>query len=445
MDNNDIKDEKIEISEKAAELSTDLSAEAVPQGTEPAVEKPKRKRNPTAKKKNDSSAAEKPADGELDTVDESKDAPDTAKKPAGKPKKKSTPKAEKAPTEENDAQVEDGKEKKSEKPSSKKPKTEIQNYSIFDDEEATPPPAAEEEATEETEISQAVIDELAYDDEPQRNPEHEDDADSFNDFLASYRRQISEMMKPDNQDSQEPPQKEDEKEEISTDDTPYPFFSDSGVDEDEPEVGEQLTIDLSELPFKPLTEGDKKQRSEKEEYKYNPKKPGFVNNLFDLVEIFVFTVVVVLFISAFFFRHSMVDGGSMKNTLQHGEHLIITNLFYTPERGDIVVFEDYSVDKKPIVKRVIGVAGDTVRVENENGVSVVYLNGERLEENYTLTDSYDNHPTGAWTVGEGELFVLGDHRNDSWDGRSFGLIKEDSVLGKAVLRFYPLDRFGALD
>ena len=161
---------------------------------------------------------------------------------------------------------------------------------------------------------------------------------------------------------------------------------------------------------------------------------------------FVFTVAIVLFISSFFFRHSEVDGGSMDNTLSDGEHLILYDLFYTPKRGDIVVFEDYSLDKKiPIVKRVIGIEGDTVRVENENGVSVVYLNGERLDESYTLTDDYDSHPSGEWTVGEGELFVLGDHRNVSWDGRSFGTIDSNSVLGMVVLRFYPFNKFGTVN
>ena len=312
----------------------------------------------------------------------------------------------------------------------------VQNYTMFDGEELPAP----------------SLDEIAYDDEPREKPDDDKGADGFNDFLASYRRRVAEMIKAaEGEDAKKPEGTEDAtdvtKVEDNADLSPYPFFGDEmgGLDEEDAEDAEQLTIDLTDIPFTPLKESEKKPDTESDEYRYDPKKPGFINNLFDMIEIFVFTVAAVLFVSAFFFRHSMVDGGSMNDTLHDGEHLIITNLFYTPERGDIVVFEDYTVDKKPIVKRVIGIEGDTVRVEKHEGVAIVYLNGERLEESYALTDGYDSHPTGTWTVGEGELFVMGDHRNDSWDGRSFGLINADSVLGKAIFRFYPFDRFGTLD
>ena len=140
----------------------------------------------------------------------------------------------------------------------------------------------------------------------------------------------------------------------------------------------------------------------------------------------------------------------MLNTLQDGDHLIITDVFYTPERGDIVVFEDYSTQlKKAVVKRVIGLPGDTVEVKlNAQKEYEVYINGEFLEEEYAYTNVDNTAPgTGVWTVGEGEIFVLGDNRYNSTDSRSslVGLVEIDSILGKVVVRFYPFDKFGTVD
>lgn len=331
------------------------------------------------------------------------------------------------------------------------------NEAVVEDEESESSPSPEqdeapsEEEEDNTPIPEASILELAYDDEPSARDEDGDNPGGFDDFLASYRKQISDMRKAgrttgENDEVREnEPQKDDEgdTEECAPYFPPMSYQDDYQEDEDD---SMQLSIDPSAVPFVPLKESEKKEKEVEKKYSYNPQKPGFLNNLFDILEIFVFTVAIVLLISSFFFRHSEVDGGSMDMTLSHGEHLIISDLFYTPERGDIVVFEDYSLDKKiPIVKRVIGIAGDTVKVENENGVCIVYVNGERLEEDYAFTDSYDMHPSGEWTVEDGEVFVLGDHRNVSWDSRSFGTINTESILGKVILRFYPFDKFGEVN
>ena len=173
-----------------------------------------------------------------------------------------------------------------------------------------------------------------------------------------------------------------------------------------------------------------------------PKGKKLIESIFDFLELFVFTLAVVVLLLSFFFRHSVVDGDSMLGTLHNGEHLIISDLFYTPERGDIVVFEDHSTGfKKPLIKRVIGVGGDEIRISGKK----VYLNGELLEEDYVYVDGYYSDVTITLVVPEGELFVMGDHRNESSDSRIFGTISEDSVIGRVVLRFYPFDKFGAVD
>ena len=177
---------------------------------------------------------------------------------------------------------------------------------------------------------------------------------------------------------------------------------------------------------------------------YNPDKPRKIDFIFDFVEIFAFSLVAVLIFTTFFFRHTIVEGVSMESTLYENEHLIISNVFYTPSRGDIIVCEDFSTGhRKPIVKRVIAVAGDTVEVLP----TCIKVNGERLPEEYVYTGDYygeyhnDDDHCRTWVIGEGEIFIMGDHRNQSDDSRKFGPVDRDSVLGKVLFRFYPFDRF----
>lgn len=172
-----------------------------------------------------------------------------------------------------------------------------------------------------------------------------------------------------------------------------------------------------------------------------PAGKRFICAAFDFFELFAFTLAVVVILLSFVFRHSVVDGDSMLGTLKNGEHLIISDLFYSPERGDIIVFEDHATGfKKPLIKRIIAVGGDEIRISGKK----VYLNGELLEEDYVYVDGYLNDASVVLVVPEGELFVMGDHRNESSDSRVFGTISEDSVIGRVILRFYPFDTFGRI-
>ena len=172
-----------------------------------------------------------------------------------------------------------------------------------------------------------------------------------------------------------------------------------------------------------------------------------VRSAFDIVEMFVFAMAFVLMAMAFLFRHSVVDGSSMDNTLHDGEHLIISDVFYTPKQGDIVVVQDLS--KKalhpelahPIVKRVIATEGQTVMISPRGEI---YVDGELLEEDYVyIDDPYYIYDPLFITVPEDSVFLMGDHRNVSLDSRSSaGAFSKDAILGKVILRFSPLDRFG---
>ena len=171
-----------------------------------------------------------------------------------------------------------------------------------------------------------------------------------------------------------------------------------------------------------------------------PRRAFKADGIFEFVELFVFTIAVVVFLLSFAFRHSVVDGDSMQNTLQHGEHLIISDLFYRPDYGDIIVFEDRSTGySDPMIKRVIALEGDTVKINSDGSV---YVNGVLLDEDYVYINGYYNQHPIEYTVPEGEVYVMGDHRNMSSDSRVFGAIDEDTILGRVILRFYPFDTFG---
>ena len=170
-----------------------------------------------------------------------------------------------------------------------------------------------------------------------------------------------------------------------------------------------------------------------------------ITDLYDWLQCIVSALVVCILLFTFVARTCGVVGPSMENTLYEGERLIISNLFYTPRRGDIVVFRKESFRDEPIVKRIIALEGQTVDINFIEGY--VYVDGERLEEDYIkeLTNrSLDFE--GEITVPEGCVFVLGDNRNHSNDSRdaAIGCVDTRYIIGKAYWRISPLERFGSL-
>ena len=186
-----------------------------------------------------------------------------------------------------------------------------------------------------------------------------------------------------------------------------------------------------------------------------PKK-GLIFNIFEWLDVVVASVVVVVILFTFVFRLVAIDGDSMNNTLIDGERVIITNMFYTPEKGDIVVIsrntENSSVVgsyKEPIIKRVIATEGDTVDIDFDKGI--VYVNNEALKEDYIKEPTYRRADVKfPLVVKENCVFVLGDNRNDSKDSRTSeigdnGQIDVKYILGHAVLRVFPLNKFGGIN
>lgn len=162
------------------------------------------------------------------------------------------------------------------------------------------------------------------------------------------------------------------------------------------------------------------------------KKSGFFRFLLDVVETLVLSVVLFVGINTVSAR-IRVDGESMVPTLVTGEYVIVSRMSYrfnTPQRGDIIVFHFPRDPKEEYIKRIIGLPGDEVQVMNGQ----VYINGQLLNESYVNVKMDYN---GTWRVPAGQLFVLGDNRNNSSDSHDWGPVPMDYVVGKAILIYWP--------
>ena len=147
-------------------------------------------------------------------------------------------------------------------------------------------------------------------------------------------------------------------------------------------------------------------------------------------------------------QRTQVVGSSMESTLSDGDNLIvdkITYRFQDPERYDIIVFPFKYEKSTYYIKRIIGLPGENVRIDN-NGV--IYVNGEIMNENYGREVILDpGVAKNEITLGEDEYFVIGDNRNNSTDSRDpmVGNIHRDDILGRAWLRIWPLSKFELLE
>lgn len=187
-----------------------------------------------------------------------------------------------------------------------------------------------------------------------------------------------------------------------------------------------------------------KEQEEKEEINW---KKEIIGTILYFAFVFLAVWVIITFVG----QRTVVDGESMYSTLHDRDNLWVSKLSYhinDPERFDIVVFPHMEYgDQVYYIKRIIGLPGETVRVEPSG---TIYVNNQPLEESYGYEKTIDSDMLGRAyenvTLGDDEYFVMGDNRNNSEDSRfeEVGNIKRDELVGKAVFRMWPFTRFGTV-
>lgn len=186
--------------------------------------------------------------------------------------------------------------------------------------------------------------------------------------------------------------------------------------------------------------GEKNPKNKKE-------KTTAAGMFYDIAEMLAFTTIAVMLLFAFVVRLNIVDGNSMLNTLHNGEYLAVSNLFYEPKAGDIVIVHKINADPytNPLVKRVIATEGQVVDIDFSTWTLTV--DGEVVEEPYRYVDPSAAVLTADYSfpirVPENSIFVMGDNRSHSADSRQIeiGTIDRRCVVGKALARLSPISRF----
>src|SRR5580765_1334313 len=155
----------------------------------------------------------------------------------------------------------------------------------------------------------------------------------------------------------------------------------------------------------------------------------------------IISLAISAFIIIFLYQPVKVEGTSMMPSLEDQERIFVNKFVYRLEpieRGDIVVFRYPYDPSKSYIKRVIGMAGDRIRID----AGLVYVNGEALDETYVPPEYADSRTYREVVVPSNYYYVLGDHRSMSEDSRSFGPVDQRLIYGKAVFGYWPMDKLG---
>ncbi len=217
------------------------------------------------------------------------------------------------------------------------------------------------------------------------------------------------------------------------------------------EYNEPVEINVNETQPTPPTES---------------KLHAFLKELFSWVVCIGAALAIAFILRNYVFMNVKVDGASMNPTLQHGERIFTRIIGYTPQRGDIVIFNPKSEPQKAYIKRVIATEGDRIWIDEVTGKVHLKKSGEKtweiLDEPYIANEAYnsmlpncairfaDNSGEEGLLIDEDHIFVMGDNRNHSNDSRNdfgsyaVGQVSLDSVLGKASFRWWPLSEIGSI-
>ena len=202
-------------------------------------------------------------------------------------------------------------------------------------------------------------------------------------------------------------------------------------------------VDASPSKEKPAPKAQKPEPdAEKEE---EVTKETIVKEVTSVILNVLICFVVVFLITQFVGQRTVVSGSSMEDTLSDGDNLVVDKVSYRfrdPERYDVIVFPYQYEEDTFYIKRIIGLPGETVRIDGSGNIFII---NTMLKEYYgTETILNAGLASSEVTLGEDEYFVLGDNRNNSTDSRfdAVGNIKGDNIVGRAWLRVYPFNEFG---
>lgn len=172
--------------------------------------------------------------------------------------------------------------------------------------------------------------------------------------------------------------------------------------------------------------------------------PPPAHSFTEILKFALIALVIVLPIRVFIAQPFIVSGASMEDTFHNNEYLIVDQLTYQfddPARGDVIIFRYPRDPSKFFIKRVIGLPGDTITI-SEDRVTIV---NEEVPDGFTIAEPYIHSATEGElteTLGEGEYFVMGDNRAASSDSRVWGTLDRDEIIGRALLRLFPLGEAG---
>lgn len=227
---------------------------------------------------------------------------------------------------------------------------------------------------------------------------------------------------------------------------------------DEREVIPAEEIDSAETAeSQAIAEAEKAEADVKQDE--NQKKPRpLLHIIYEyLADIIITSVVAAIFLLTLVVRTGYVDGASMAPTMLDRDRYLVSGLFYTPEQGDIIVFQPednattrryiHGGENKLLVKRVIATEGQVVDIDEST--NQVLIDGVVLNEPYlpgNITDKkLDSSIVYPYEVPAGHVFVMGDNRPVSVDSRQLGSIDTRTILGKVIVRFFPFDKIGAVN
>lgn len=166
----------------------------------------------------------------------------------------------------------------------------------------------------------------------------------------------------------------------------------------------------------------------------------------EIVRFAIIALIIVVPIRMFIAQPFIVSGASMEDTFHSGEYLIVDQLSYhfdTPKRGEVIIFRYPEDTSKFFIKRVIGIPGDTISIRDDT----VRISNTEHPDGFTLTEPYveSMRPSGTVeeTLGDGEYFVMGDNRDQSSDSRTWGILTQEKIIGRAFLRLFPVSEIDA--